>query len=184
MHIINGYDSSKFKNCSLLQPLCNLKVNCYAITNFSYTHRCTTFWRYRVISRLFIPFALFLFVSCSPKEVTIAFLDIDDSFSLSSNTRLIIKLGDPHPNHLLIYSPKRYVYYFLKTKGESDELIFKKELVLDPLTFKGIRYDENTGEQIEEIVFTTPGKYRLYFTNNTETEPGNTFSLERSITFK
>ena len=89
-----------------------------------------------------------------------------------------------HPNHLLIYSPEGYVYYFMKTQSEFDEVIFKKELVLDPLSFKGIRFDENTGERIEEIVFTTPGKYRLYFANNTETEIENTFSLERSIIFK
>ena len=127
---------------------------------------------------------MFLFVSCSPKEVTISFHDIDDLFSFSSNTRLIIKLGDPHPNHLLIYSPEGYVYYFMKTHREYAEVIFKKELVLDPLNFKGIRFDENTGEQIEEIVFTTPGKYILYFANNTETETENTFSLERSIIFK
>jgi len=137
-----------------------------------------------VIIRILISIALFLFVSCSPKEVTISFHDIDDLFSFSSNTRLIIKLGDPHPNHLLIYSPEGYVYYFMKTHREYAEVIFKKELVLDPLNFKGIRFDENTGEQIEEIVFTTPGKYILYFANNTETETENTFSLERSIIFK
>jgi hypothetical protein len=137
-----------------------------------------------VIFRFFVPFALFLFVSCSPKEVTIAFRDIDESFSFSNNTRVRIKLGDPHPNHLLIYSPEGYIYYFMKAKGASDEVIFKKELVLDPLSFKGIRYDENTGEQIEEKVFTTPGKYILYFANNTETESENTFFLERSITFE
>jgi hypothetical protein len=137
-----------------------------------------------VITRFFIPFALFLSVSCSPKEVTIDFLDIDDSFSFNNNTRLIIKLGDPHPNHLLIYSPKGYIYYFFNTKDAFDEVIFKNELVLDPLSFKGIRFDENTGEQIEELVFKTQGEYRLYFANNTETESENTFSLERSITFK
>jgi hypothetical protein len=137
-----------------------------------------------MISRFFIACTLFLFVNCSPKEVTIVFLDIDDSFSFSSKTRLIIKLGDPHPNHLLINSPEGYVYYFLKTKGLFDEVIFKKEFVIDPLSFNGIRFDENTGEEIEEIVFTTPGKYKLYFANNSETESGNTFSLERSITFK
>ena len=137
-----------------------------------------------MITRFFITFALFLSVGCSPKEVTIDFLDLDDSFSFNSNTRLIIKLGDPHPNHLLIYSPKGYVYYFFKTKDVFDEIIFKKEFVIDPMSFKGIRFDEDTGEQIEEIVFTTPGKYKLYFANNTETEPENTFFVERSITFK
>jgi len=74
-----------------------------------------TFWRYRMITRFFIPFVLFLFVSCSPKEITIPFLDIDESFSFNSKTRLINTLGDPHPNHLLIYSPEGYVYYFMKT---------------------------------------------------------------------
>ena len=137
-----------------------------------------------MIMKSFIPFVLFLLVSCSPKEVTIDFLDIDNSFSFSSNTRLIIKLEDPHPNHLLIYSPKGYVYYFFKTKGVFDEVIFKKDLVIDPLSFTGIRFDENTGEQIQELVFTTHGKYSLYFANNTETEPENTFFVERSITFK
>ena len=137
-----------------------------------------------MISWFFIAFSLLLISNCSPKEITVAFLDLDDSFSFSSNTRLIIQLGDPHPNHLQINSPEGYVYYFLKTKSLFDEVIFKKELVIDPLNFKGIRFDEITGEEIEEIVFTTPGKYRLYFANNTETEPENTFFLERSITFK
>jgi hypothetical protein len=137
-----------------------------------------------MISRFFIVCTFLLFVNCSPKEVTVAFNDIDDAFSLSSNTKLLIQLGDPHPHHLLIYSPEGYVYYFLKTNSLFDEVIFKKELVVDPLIFKGIRLDENTGEEIEEIVFTSPGKYILYFANNTETEPENTFSLERSITFK
>ena len=137
-----------------------------------------------MITRFFITFALFLSVGCSPKEVTIDFLDLDDSFSFNSNTRLIIKLGDPHPNHLLIYSPKGYVYYFFKTKDVFDEVIFKKEFVIDPMSFKGIRFDEETGEPIEEIVFKTKGKYSLYFANNTETEPENTFFIERSITFK
>lgn len=137
-----------------------------------------------MISKFFIACTLFLFVSCSQKEVNIAFVEIDDSFSFSSNSRLIIELVDPHPNHLLINSPEGYVYYFLKTKDLFDEVIFKNELLIDPLSFKGIRFDENTGEEIEEIVFTTPGKYKLYFANNTETEPENTFSLERSITFK
>jgi hypothetical protein len=123
-------------------------------------------------------------VGCAPKEVTIAFLDIDESFSFNRNTRLQITLGGPHPEHLLIYSPEGYIYYFMKTEDPSEEIIFEKELVLNPVKFKGIRYDENTGEQIEEIVFTTPGKYVLYFANNTETESENTFHLERSITFK
>lgn len=137
-----------------------------------------------MISRLFIACTLLFIVNCSPTEVSISFLDIDDSFSFSSNTRLIIQLGDPHPNHLLVYSPDGYVYYFLKKKSFSDEVIFKKELVIDPCNFKGLRFDENTGEKIEEIVFTTPGKYKLYFANNTETELENTFSLEGSITFE
>ena len=137
-----------------------------------------------MVTRFFITFALFLSVGCSPKEVTIDFLDLDDSFSFSRNTRLIIKLKDPHPNHLLIYSPKGYVYSFFITKDVFDEVIFKKEFVIDPMSFKGTRFDEDTGEPIEEIVFKTKGKYNLYFANNTETEPENTFFVERSITFK
>ena len=139
---------------------------------------------YQITARFFFSLVLLLVVNCSTKVVTITFHDIDDSFSFSSDTRLIIKLNEPHPNHLLIYSPKGNIYYFFKTQGEYDEVVFERELVLDPLSFKGIRFDENTGEQIEELVFTTPGKYSLYFANNTETEPENTFFLERNITFK
>lgn len=117
-------------------------------------------------------------------EVSIAFRDIDDSFSFNSYTRLIIKLGDLHPDHLLIFSPEGYVYYFLNTTEAGDEVTFKNELLIDPTEFKGIRYDEDTGEQIEENVFKLPGKYILYFANNTETEPENTFSLEKSIRFE
>ena len=137
-----------------------------------------------MITRILISITFFLLVSCSQKEVTIAFRDIDDSFSFCSKVRLIIKLGDSHPSHLLIYSPEGYIFYFLNTNGAGDEVIFKNELVLDPLKLKGIRYDENTAEQIEEVVFTTPGEYILYFADNTETEPENTFSLERRIIFE
>ena len=137
-----------------------------------------------MIHRFFFTFVLFLFVSCSQKEVIIAFNDIDDSFSFDRDTRLIIKLSDTHPDHLLIYSPEGYIYYFLSDKDADDELIFGKELTIDPLIFKGVRYDANTGEPIEELVFTTPGKYELYFANNTETEPENTFFRERRIAFR
>jgi hypothetical protein len=144
----------------------------------------TTFWKYLVIARSLFLFALLSF-SCTTKEVTVAFNDIDDSFSFSSHNRLLIKLEEPHPDHLLIISPEEYVYYFYQTGSAYDEeIIFKKDLVLDPLNFKGIRYDENTGERIEEKVFTTPGKYILYFADNTETEPENTFFREKVITFR
>jgi hypothetical protein len=72
----------------------------------------TTSWMQQIISRFNIIFTLFIFACCSPNEVTIAFLDIDDSFTFSSNTRLIIQLGDPHPNNLMINSPEGNVYFF------------------------------------------------------------------------
>lgn len=140
---------------------------------------------YQLIVRFFFLLILVLSFSCSRKVVVVAFLDIDDTFSFSSDDKLIIKLKDPHPDHLLIFSPQDYVYYFYETGNAYDEeIIFRKELVLDPLNFKGTRYDENTGEVIEELVFTTPGEYTLYFANNTETEPDNTFFRERIITFR
>lgn len=138
----------------------------------------------KVIAR-FILLLVLLSFSCSTNQVTIAFNDLEDSFSFNSDTRLTIILGDPHPDHLLIFSPEDYVYYFYETGNTCcEEIIFKRELVLDPLNFKGSRYDENTGEQVEEKVFSTPGKYILYFANNTETEPENTFFRERTITFR
>lgn len=140
---------------------------------------------YYLITGSFFILVLLFSSSCSTKEVIVAFNDIDDSFSFSSDTKLVIILGDPHPDHLLIISPEEYVYYFYeKGSANDEEIIFKKNLVLDPLQFKGIRYDEKNGEQVEENVFTTPGKYILYFANNTETEPDNTFFRERTITFK
>ncbi len=143
-----------------------------------------TFWRYRVIGILTIPFALIWFVNCSTKTFTVAFRDIDDSFSFGHDTRLIVKLGNSHPDHLLIFSPEGYVYYFYYKTDINEEVVFENELFIDPKRFKGTRHEEYTGEQIEEVVFSTPGKYVLYFADNTETEPENTFSLERSITFE
>ena len=143
----------------------------------------STFRKSRIIAK-FLFLLIILSFSCTTKQVTIAFNEIDDSFSFNSNTRIIIKLKDTHPDHLLIYSPEEHVFYFYKNSSAYEEIIFEKELVIDPSNFKGIRYDENTGEQIEEIVFKTPGKYNLYFANNTETEPENTFFRERTIIFK
>ena len=59
----------------------------------------------------------------------------------------------------MIYSPEGFVYYFLKSKDDIGEVVFEKELSVDPVNFKGIMFDEKTGEQIDELVFTTPGKY-------------------------
>jgi len=143
-----------------------------------------TFQRAFLLIGIYIPFIVLLLASCSSKELTVAFRDIDSTFSFSSTTRLTIVLKEPHPKHLLIYSPEEYVYYFMNSKREFDEIIFKDKLVIDPLNFKGIRYDEHSGEPIEELVFTTPGEYLLYFADNTETEPDNTFFTERSIRFK
>ena len=145
--------------------------------------RYTTFWKSHLIARFLFSFLLLCF-SCSTNQFTIAFNEIDDSFSFNSNTRIIIKLKDPHPDHLLIFSPEEYVYYFYEKGSAHQEIIFKNELVIDPSNFKGIRYDENTGEEIEEIVFKIQGEYNLYFANNTETEPENTFFRERIIIFK
>ena len=144
----------------------------------------TKFLKSQMVARFFLLLVLLLSFNCSTNKVTIPFNDIDDSFSFSSDTKLTIKLGDTHPDHLLIFSPEEYVYYFYETGNVYEEIVFKRELVLDPSNFKGIRYDENTGEKVEELVFSTPGKYILYFANNTETEPENTFFRERTITFR
>ncbi len=56
----------------------------------------STIRKYHLIAGFFFLLVLLFFFSCSTKEVIIAFGDIDDSFSFNGNTRIIIKLDDPH----------------------------------------------------------------------------------------
>lgn len=54
-----------------------------------------------------------------------------------------------------------------------------RELRLDVATQQGVRYDD--GVPVKLLAFAKPGRYRLLFADDLETEPDNTFSLQCQV---
>jgi hypothetical protein len=54
-----------------------------------------------------------------------------------------------------------------------------RELKLDIASQHGIRYDN--GVSVDVLAFARPGRYRLLFADDLETEPDNTFSLQCQV---
>ena len=49
-------------------------------------------------------------------------------------------------------------------------------------TLKGVTWRDSA--RVTERVFTTPGDYLVYFADNLETEPENTFSFQASVRYR
>lgn len=90
--------------------------------------------------------------------------------------------GERNPNNFGVDSDQSFAY--LNDPSVSAHFtpygVNTQTLRLDVRTQPAIRF--NNGEPMEERAFPAPGKYVLLFSDNLETEPGNTFSLECPVT--
>jgi hypothetical protein len=100
---------------------------------------------------------------------------------------LRIHLPQPHPKYLSIRSPKG-VWYVIQDSDESIKVIPQVDFdTTTDMNFKiaelrGVTWRES--KKVTDLVFQSSGNYLIYFADNLETEPENTFSLQESIYFK
>lgn len=100
---------------------------------------------------------------------------------------LKISLPEKHPKNLAIKTPANE-WYYLQDPTIPVQTIPQKTfesvsyLELDAINLEGVTWRD--GKKIKERVFKENGKYLIYFADNLETEPDNTFSMGISVNFK
>lgn len=139
---------------------------------------------------IFVLFSIFI-VSCSSHT------KLDDS---QSNSRAfyiedkaldegVLRIHIPMhaPKNLAIKTPNGE-WFVLQDSEESIEImpqkIFESSITLEFKVEKlqGVIWRDS--KRVTDLIFKTPGIYLIYFADNLETEPENTFSLQESIKFE
>ncbi len=100
---------------------------------------------------------------------------------------LHIHLPVSHPKCLAIRSPEGE-WYVLQNSDESIKVMSQvdfdstTEMKFNIAELKGVTWRES--EKVAERIFTISGNYLIYFADNLETEPENTYSFQETIYFK
>lgn len=100
---------------------------------------------------------------------------------------LVIHLPRERPRNLAIRTPAGE-WFILQESTESIEIMpqvrfetmKKMEFEIDKL--KAVTWRDSI--RVTDLVFTTAGEYLVYFADNLETEPENTFSFQQTIRYK
>lgn len=142
------------------------------------------------IIKLWVVSCIFLFSSCSLiphsniSQSESAAFHIDQK-SLNAGT-LLIQLPSEKPECLSIQTPGGE-WFVLQDKDAAIEIMPQAVFdATDKFSFnirdlKGTTWRES--EKVTEIIFKDSGRYRIYFADNLETEPENTYSLQGDVYF-
>jgi len=109
------------------------------------------------------------------------------STELTKNDVITINLPKVRPKNLAIIDPNGQM--FIIQSAEADVLMMREEefLLLKTLEIP-IRNSKGTiwinGQKSKQVIFEQAGKYIIYFADNLETEPENTFNFSAQITVK
>lgn len=143
-----------------------------------------------MIKYLIFCLALSLLTACSMKTNTPS-TNRSNTLSVDSNALnsgiLEVSLPEKHPKNLSIKTPNDE-WYILQDPSVPVAVIpqakFESTLLLelDVRILKGIVW--RNGEKIEDLVFSVNGEYFIYFADNLETEPENTFSMGITVDFE
>ncbi len=100
---------------------------------------------------------------------------------------LRIYLPEAVPKNLAIQTPNGE-WFVLQEAEESIEIMPQAHFeTVEVMEFqienlKGVTWRES--KRVTELIFKTPGTYLVYFADNLETEPSNTFSLQKPINLR
>lgn len=104
-----------------------------------------------------------------------------------SNGILRIFLPEEVPKKLAIQTPKGE-WFILQEAEEAIEIMpqarFESVNIMEFKIDKLIGTTWRESRRVTELVFKYPGNYLVYFADNLETEPENTFCLQQTIRFK
>jgi hypothetical protein len=140
----------------------------------------------------FIVYAcLTLIVSCSLSSNSDNSQYKPNTFDVEEGTLikgvLRINLPEERPKNLAIQAPNGE-WFVLQDSEESIEIMSQarfasvKTIEFQIEKLKGVTWRES--KRVTELVFKISGDYLIYFADNLETEPENTFSLQEVISFK
>lgn len=142
-----------------------------------------------MLRRLLAISFLFLLFSCQSSEQNSLMggegLGVDKSALISGVLRL--SLPEDHPRNMSIKTPNND-WYIIQDSDASilffsqEEFDKTKNIEFDINSLKGVVWRE--GRRIVEQVFTVSGEYLIYFANNLETEPENTFSMSIAVDYQ
>ncbi len=109
-----------------------------------------------------------------------------DADALSKGT-LKISLPEKHPKYFAIKTPNNEWYYIQDSTipihtVPQNEFESASNLEFDVKHLEGVTW--RNGIKVNERVFKDSGKYLIYFADNLETEPENTFSMGISVSFE
>lgn len=130
-------------------------------------------------------------VSCSGSHInTIKTENYSESFSISedlTNTGILrIHLPKNRPKNMSITAPDGQ-WFIIQSSEEKIEAIPQVQFMnLGTIEFKvsdlkGTFWQE--GKKSRGIVFKSKGKYLIFFADNLETEPENTFSFSKTVIY-
>ena len=109
-----------------------------------------------------------------------------DTMALNEGV-LRISLPSEVPRNLAIQAPSGD-WFVVQESAESIEIMPQKEF--ESSREFNLKLDELYGttwrnsKKFRELIFKSTGTYLIYFANNLETEPENTFSLKKRIQYK
>jgi len=109
-----------------------------------------------------------------------------DEKALAKGT-LLLHLPEKKPKGLAIQTPNGE-WFVLQDHEEAIEIMPQTlfdsvdEMKFNIQTLKGTTWRESV--KTIDVIFTSSGKYLIYFADNLETEPENTFSLQEVVDFK
>ena len=104
--------------------------------------------------------------------------------NVKAQDTIVINLPDKHPSKLSIQDPEG-IWHLVHDNDEKvllmDSAAFERltSIELDVSKLRGISWIN--GERLEGRVFNITGEYLIYFADNLETEPDNTFSLSGKV---
>ena len=85
------------------------------------------------------------------------------------------------PKGLMVKSPSGIFYYLVDLDSGIQHLDYKgnTEVTITISSQLGTYWEE--GKRLTDIIFVSSGEYLIYFANNLETEPENTYSLQKTV---
>lgn len=106
------------------------------------------------------------------------------STELTKNDVITINLPKVRPKNLAIIDPNGQMFIIHSTEEDilmmsEQEFSLIRVLEIPIRNTKGVTWVD--GQKREKSIFEQPGKYKIYFADNLETEPENTFNFSADI---
>ncbi len=106
---------------------------------------------------------------------------------ISHDQKFTITLPREHPSKMSIRDPKGVWHWVHNVEEEiyflpSVEFEEATKFIISPSKIRGVSWIN--GKKVDSLIFNYPGEYLVYFADNLETEPENTFYFMGKVVVK